>query len=177
MYSKNPNEFLTFDYEKLVNGLSLNNSISVSSPDKIIYSFGVCLFRLIEYNDTEDKADPFQINPNQFSSISFSDFIWELATSDSDVTSDYVGFNITARTGRSNESAILSAGDSLIGFKYRASKLEKRERNKDLPHLEFTGDSVQLELVLYNLTTRYKNSRFSVELALVCILLSLSSFH
>ena len=172
LYSKDSNEYLTFDYNKLINHdqlLLLNNAINAKFPDKILYSFGVCFLNLIEYNDTEDKADPSKVKPEQFTSTPFSNFIWDLAKQTED-SSDYKRFNTSARFHHMNNTNQSMAQDlySSIDLIYRVSKHEKRERSEELPHLEFTGDSVQLELVLNNLTTHYLRSRFAVELALVC---------
>ena len=174
LYSKDSNEYLTFDYNKLINHnqSQLNNSINVKTPGKISYSFGVCLLNLIEYNDTEDKADPAKVKPDQFTSTSFSDFVWGLAHEVDDAP-DYRRFRISAHSRYLNDTndtiqPMARDPNGSIDLVYRVSKHEKRERSEELPHLEFTGDSVQLELVLNNLTTRYPRSRFSVELSLVC---------
>jgi hypothetical protein len=169
LYSKDSNEHLTFDYNKLIyHNQLLNNTINPQFRDKILYSFGVCFLNLIEYNDTEDKADPSKVKPDQFTSTPFSTFDWSLAEQTED-SSDYERFKISSRfppIDKSNQSTALDSPGS-FELIYRVSKHEKRERSDELPHLEFTGDSVQLELVLDNLPTRSPRSRFSVELALV----------
>ncbi|XP_072037561.1 glycosylated lysosomal membrane protein A-like [Amphiura filiformis] len=144
---------LTVDWDKLMG----QEPQALMFPEAdVLYSVAFVFGKLIEYNDTKDMADLSQAYPNVTRATLLEDLHWQ----DSNKTLNY--------STHCGDFTSINAKDADLGtnatFSLKFQAFNKSGRSSDLPHLQSTANTSQIELILDNLGLHYKQSRFAIEL-------------
>lgn len=128
---------------------------AVSFTETPSFSIGFVISEIWEFRDDQDKAE-MNLNPNFSIPLNLS----TLDCGDLNATVQLTENFISAFPKCSSDEPIFS-NKSSFGVKFSVTSEETA--SKDYPHLVFTGNSTQIQLIFDNLVT-YKKSRFAVEL-------------
>lgn len=128
---------------------------AVSFSETPSYSFGFVVNEVWEFRDDQDKAE-MNLNPNFSKPLNLSSLNWEDVNTTIQLTENL----FTTFPKCSSDELVFSTNGS-FGIKF--SVTSEQTVSKDYPHLVFTGNSTQIQLIFDNLVTEHK-SRFAVEL-------------
>lgn len=148
--------------------LKVKSNKSVTFSEDPVYSFGIVLDKVWEYNDINDTGlmDWTDMNSSYFRALHMENFNWTLPLfmngSVTDVES--VDLKVEASSYIPRDSTAVIGGSitlvlSAFGF---------RDHSGELPHLLHSANSTQVDLVLDRLSTNssFTNSRFALEVLL-----------
>ncbi|XP_014670233.1 PREDICTED: glycosylated lysosomal membrane protein A-like [Priapulus caudatus] len=143
---------LQIDWTALLSNESAN-SITFSSPP--LFAFAVTFTYLWEYNDPKDTGNIHTARSNisyyRLESLSWNDFNFN-----ADYNKSMGSFSLLNHLGANNGS---------LQFLLEAYGTDSR--SEALPHLLYTSDSMQCQLKLDSFPTKYRASRFALEMLMV----------
>ncbi|XP_046332564.1 glycosylated lysosomal membrane protein-like [Haliotis rufescens] len=165
------NSKLNVDWEKLmVEDEFTNDSISVSDPNTVVYSYAVVFTKLHEYNDTADAADLNAYpawNSTERVVRDFDNFEWMEASAVKGEKNAFV-FNSTVLVNSTNDMFGHDAPQNYtpsLSFTFRV--FDEQSRESSLPHLLYNENVTQFDFTLDNFMPSFSMSRFAVELAII----------
>ncbi|XP_033633713.1 glycosylated lysosomal membrane protein B-like [Asterias rubens] len=141
---------LQINWEDLIQKNMKTGSISFRPKEDVFYASSLMFSKLIEFNDTTDegiltKADAVSITDLQ-------EMQWQNTNTTMDTEQHSAVLNTTL--GQQFGHGTLS---------WRLTAFSESSRYETLPYLQHTENSTQLDLTMENLTSKYPNSRFAVE--------------
>ncbi|XP_071449818.1 glycosylated lysosomal membrane protein B-like [Hetaerina americana] len=129
---------------------------SLNFTESPMYSFGMVIDKIWEFNDLNDTGSITSVNRENITSLSTNEFSWEYV--DLDIQNQSSILKMKSSHGPRNGSVDIMV--TSYGFK---------EHGQLLPHLFHSSNSSQLDIVINNLETNpnYTCSRFAFELIFV----------
>ncbi|XP_021938342.1 glycosylated lysosomal membrane protein-like isoform X2 [Zootermopsis nevadensis] len=138
------------------------NNKSIMFSEEPVYSFGIVLDRIWEYNDVNDSGlmDRKNKNSSYVRALDMENFNWTLSDFANE-SMDTVDLKVESSSFTSKNSNALISGS----IRFVLSAFSFRDHFGELPHLLHSANSTQVDLVLDKLKTNssFSNSRFALE--------------
>ncbi|XP_069697302.1 glycosylated lysosomal membrane protein B-like [Periplaneta americana] len=139
----------------------------ISFSEKSLYSFGIVLDKLWEYNDVDDTGflDLKNTSSNYRREFGMQYFNWKIPSNFTVNNTDNVEFVVEASSysAPSNLTAVVNGSIRIM-----LSAFGFRDHSGELPHLLHSANCTQVDLILDKLKTdsNFTSSRFAVEVIL-----------
>ncbi|KAL4228254.1 hypothetical protein ACF0H5_013687 [Mactra antiquata] len=153
------------DLDKLLspNVTERQDTVTFTPSSGVKYSYSMAFTKLIDYNDTKDKADMTQYSPSTtaYNVYDLGDFMWKNISVTSTPENNVIVFE--AAPSNNYDDLWLSNGT----FSIQLTAFSKSGREDNLPHLQYNENLTQFDLNIDHLYTNLSKSRFAVEIALI----------
>lgn len=155
---------VSVDWDRLLSGnlTQMANSMQLVPQKDVHYSYTVLFTKLIDYNDTDDKADMSGYDPH---SIAWNIYHLDTFTWDNISETSNPDDNIVVLRASSNTPTELWQYNGTFSVKLKAFGSSGRE--DQLPHMQYTENITQFDLDIDHVWTNLSMSRFGVEVVMI----------
>ncbi|XP_045156668.2 glycosylated lysosomal membrane protein B-like [Mercenaria mercenaria] len=159
-----PNVKLTVDWERLLsdNHTEKANSVMLKPKAGVHYTYTLLFTKLIDYNDTKDKADmsTYDQSSTEWNVYDLSTFTWDNISAVSDIK----GNSIKMQASSQYPSDLWQYNGT---FSIQLSAYSSSGRESQLPHLEYSENITQFDLNIDHVWTNLSMSRFGIEMVML----------
>lgn len=159
-----PEVKLSVDWAGLLsnNYTEKQHSVHLEPADGVHYTYTLLFTKLIDYNDTDDKADmtKYSSSPDKWTIYDLSTFTWDNLTEVSHAKDNKVMLKASSH----NPVELWQYNGS---FSIELSAYSSSGRESQLPHLQYSENITQFDMNIDHVWTNFTKSRFAVELVMV----------